>query len=62
MAPGSRGTIAAGTLPNTPANLAKWLADPDGIKPGNMMGKVVVPGMLSQTQISDLTAYLESLK
>lgn len=59
---GSRGTLAAGTLPNNPANLAQWLADPDGIKPGNLMGKVVVPGMLNQTQITDLTAYLESLK
>jgi cytochrome c oxidase subunit 2 len=59
---GDRSTIAAGLLPNTPADLDRWLANPQEVKPGNLMAKVVAPGMLSQQQIQDLTAYLESLK
>ena len=30
----SRRTIAAGTLPNTAADLARWITDPQRIKPG----------------------------
>jgi cytochrome c oxidase subunit 2 len=56
---GSRQLIAGGVLSNTPENLAKWLADPQGIKPGNDM---VLPQPLDPSQISDLVAYLESLK
>ena len=59
---GSRGTIVAGLLTNTPDNLGRWLADPEAVKPGNLMGKVVTPGLLTPQQISDLTAYLESLQ
>ena len=59
---GSRQTIAAGVLPNTPTDLEHWLQDPDGVKPGNLMGKTVAAGMLSQEQVRDLTAYLESLQ
>jgi cytochrome c oxidase subunit 2 len=67
---GSRDLIAGGVLtnnkdqcdPNDPnilqhCNLAKWLHDPQGIKPGNDMAI----GQLSDTQIRDLVAYLESL-
>jgi len=48
--------------PNDPnilqnCNLAKWLHDPQGIKPGNDMAI----GQLSDTQIRALVAYLESL-
>jgi cytochrome c oxidase subunit 2 len=46
-------------LSNTDANLAKWLADPQGIKPGNDM---VLQPPLDSSQISDLVAYLSSLK
>src|SRR5699024_2526541 len=33
----SRGSLAAGTLPNTPGNLADWVTDPQAVKPGNAM-------------------------
>jgi cytochrome c oxidase subunit 2 len=33
----ARAHIAAGILPNTPANLRRWLADPQSIKPGALM-------------------------
>ena len=55
---GSRDLIAGGVLPNTPANLATWLANPQAVKPG-----VDMPDLgLSQAQINALVAYLESLK
>lgn len=34
---GSRTTIAAGLLENTPENLHRWIVDPNGVKPGNLM-------------------------
>lgn len=34
---GSRTTLAAGVLDNTPANLKQWLLHPNDIKPGNNM-------------------------
>jgi cytochrome c oxidase subunit II len=37
---GSRGSIAAGTLPNTPGYLAGWIADPQALKPGTRMPRV----------------------
>lgn len=65
---GSRSMIAGGVLENNidqcqpgnlqNCNLAKWLADPQGIKPGNDMQI----GQLTPTQINQLVAYLESLK
>lgn len=54
----SRSTIGAGTLPNSPGNLAGWIADPQHIKPGNRMP---APG-LSDQELLDVVAYLESLK
>lgn len=63
---GSRTTIAAGILPNTPENLARWLHDPNAIKPGNLMGRVIKPEWvqqnLSEQDIADLVAYLHSMK
>ncbi|GCE18093.1 cytochrome c oxidase subunit 2 [Dictyobacter kobayashii] len=70
---GSRSLIAGGVLdnntengncdPNNPklkeqCNLAKWLNDPQGIKPGNDMNI----GSLTNEQIQQLVAYLEGLK
>jgi cytochrome c oxidase subunit II len=55
---GSRQLIAGGVLDNTPENLTTWLSGPQTVKPGNDM---VIP-TLSPDQISDLVAYLESLK
>jgi cytochrome c oxidase subunit II len=67
---GSRNLIAGGILtwskstckPDDPnllqdCNLAKWLNDPQGIKPGSDM----VIGQLDPSQIKALVAYLESL-
>jgi cytochrome c oxidase subunit 2 len=54
----SRMTLAAGTLPNTPAALAAWIADPQHYKPGAKMPQVP----LTRAQIADLVAYLRSLK
>jgi cytochrome c oxidase subunit 2 len=54
----SRRTLAAGTLPNTPGNLAGWIVDPQGIKPGNHM-----PGnLLGSEDLQALLSYLGSLK
>lgn len=55
---GSRETLAAGTLSNTPANMAKWLKDPQAIK----MGVKMPNNGLTTDQITYLTAYLEGLK
>ncbi|MGB8646619.1 MAG: cytochrome c oxidase subunit II [Anaerolineae bacterium] len=55
---GSRLTIAAGTLPNTPENLSAWLHNPQEVKPGNAMNI----GKLSDPDIQALIAYLASLK
>jgi cytochrome c oxidase subunit 2 len=54
----SRRTIAAGTLPNTRGNLAGWIVDPQGIKPGNHMP----PNMLPPNDLDALLTYLQSLK
>jgi len=55
---GSRKFIAAGTLPNTPQNLARWLRNPQEVKPGNKMPNL----NLSEDTINQLVAYLETLK
>jgi cytochrome c oxidase subunit 2 len=54
----SRRTIAAGTLPNTRGNLAGWIVDPQGIKPGSRMP----PNMLTPKDLDALLTYLQSLK
>ena len=56
---GSRTTLAAGVLPNTPYFLSAWLYDPGTIKPGNKMASVVRAGYLSAQEIKDLVAYLD---
>ncbi len=55
---GARGTIAAGTLENTPDNAARWLRDPEAVKPGSKMPNL----HLSESEISALVAFLESMK
>lgn len=55
---GSRGTLAAVTLTNTPAHLEEWLRDPQSVKPGANMPNF----QLSAKETRMLTAYLESLK
>jgi cytochrome c oxidase subunit 2 len=54
----SRQTIGAGTLPNTPGNLAGWIADAQGIKAGNLMP----PMQLDGDQLQAVLDYLDSLK
>lgn len=55
---GARRSIAANTLPNTPENLARWLRNPQAVKPGNLMPNL----NLSDQDIQALVAYLGSLK
>jgi cytochrome c oxidase subunit 2 len=54
----SRATLAAGTIANTPANLRRWIQNPQGIKPGNKM-----PALgLTAGDLNAVVAYLETLK
>ena len=54
----SRSSLGAGTLPNNVGNLAAWIADPQGIKPGCRMP----PNELPSEDQQALLAYLESLQ
>jgi cytochrome c oxidase subunit II len=55
---GSRTTVAAGTLPLNPATLGAWIADPQHIKPGNLMPKMP----LQSDELIAIIQYLEQLK
>lgn len=55
---GSRTTIAAGTLPLSPASLGAWIADPQHIKPGNLMPQM----SLQSDELIAIVHYLEGLK
>jgi cytochrome c oxidase subunit II len=54
----SRTTLAAGTLPNTRANLTAWITDAQRIKPGNGMPSIRLP----TADVRAVVAYLESLR
>jgi cytochrome c oxidase subunit 2 len=54
----SRAHIAAGALPNTQGDLAAWIADPQGIKPGTAMPRVA----LSSDELNAVVSYLETLQ
>jgi cytochrome c oxidase subunit II len=54
----SRDTIASGAALNTPENLRKWIQDPGSIKRGALMPAF----QLSDRQLDELTAYLETLR
>ncbi len=54
----SRLTLAAGTLPNTKGHLAGWIANPQAIKPGNLMPRIP----LEPEELRVLLAYLGSLR
>lgn len=58
----NRISIGAGIYENNEENLKKWLRDPQGMKPGNLMKLEQVNMTLSEKDIHDLTAYLQSLK
>ncbi len=55
---GGRQWIAGGVVANTPTNLAAWLRDPQAVKDGADMPNL----HLTNDQINELVAYLESLK
>jgi cytochrome c oxidase subunit 2 len=75
---GSRSTIAAGVLENTPDRMHAWIKDPEYFKPGNKMfhgiggmAGYLKPGskdaserniQLNDKEIDALVAYLQSLK
>jgi cytochrome c oxidase subunit 2 len=54
----SRTTLAALTIPNNRGQLAAWVADPQHVKPGNLMPAVPLSG----EQLADVVDYLESLR
>jgi cytochrome c oxidase subunit II len=55
---GSRTTLASYMLKNTPNEVARWIDNPQHIKPGNKM-----PALgLTPAQIGQIVPYLESLK
>ncbi len=54
----SRADLAAGTIPNSPGNLAGWILSPQTLKPGTLMPNQGLAG----PQLADAVAYLETLK
>ena len=54
----SRETLAAGVFANTPANLFKWIKNPQAIKPGCHMPYL----HLTDNEVKELTAFLGGLK
>jgi cytochrome c oxidase subunit 2 len=56
---GARGTIAAGTLPNTLDNIARFIRSPDEIKPGVQMPSFA---MLPEGDVDTIAAYLKGLE
>ncbi len=55
---GSRGIIAGDVLTQTEANIAKWVHDPQAVKPGTKMPTLG----LTQDQANAVAHYLETLK
>jgi cytochrome c oxidase subunit 2 len=55
----SRETIGAGTLPNTEANLRRWITDPDSVKPGAHMPPF---DRLAPEELDALVLFLGSLR
>jgi cytochrome c oxidase subunit 2 len=54
----SRTTLASATIPNTPAQLAAWVTNPQAIKPGDRMPDLG----LSRGEVAEIVAYLETLR
>jgi len=54
---GTRRTLGAGLLPNTAANLARWIVDAPELKPGVLMPPIA----LSPAEVDAIVAYLEAL-
>jgi cytochrome c oxidase subunit II len=56
----SRQTLGAGTIANTPENLARWIANPHEFKPAVFMPPYA--HWLTDEQLRALVAYLETLR
>ena len=56
---GSRLTLAGGALPNTIADLERWIGNPAAIKPGSLMPPF---GALGPEDLRALAAYLKELR
>jgi cytochrome c oxidase subunit II len=54
----TRSSLAAETISNTPHELAEWIRNPQGIKPGNHMPNLG----LSSSEASQLASFLEELR
>jgi cytochrome c oxidase subunit 2 len=54
----SRNTLAAGAIPNNSGNLAAWIQNAQAVKPNSLMPNQYLSG----DQLSDVLAYLETLK
>lgn len=54
----TRGTLAAGTIPNTPGYLSAWIADPQHLKPGSQMPILDLTG----PQLADIRSFLQTLR
>jgi len=61
---GSRKTIAAGVLDNTPDKMTQWIRDPQSIKEGSKMtyGSDTAKVPLSDADLASVVAYLQELK
>jgi cytochrome c oxidase subunit 2 len=55
---GSRMTLAAGLIDNTPENMTRWIRNPQAVKPGAAMPA----GLIPEEDLPAVVAYLESLK
>jgi len=53
-----RKSLAASTFPNTLGNLRRWIVDPQGVKPGNLMP----PTELEPDELEALVEYLQTLR
>jgi cytochrome c1 len=53
-----RRSIIGGGFSNTPANLARWVRDPEGLEPKSAMPNLA----LDEDQARDVAAYLETLR
>jgi cytochrome c oxidase subunit II len=54
----SRRMIGAASLPNNIGNLAAWIADPQHVKPGNLMPRLDLSGV----QLTQVREYVQTLK
>jgi cytochrome c oxidase subunit 2 len=57
-----RDTIGAGLLKNTPENMETWLKHTDEVKEGVYMPNYYEQGSITDEQVAELAAYLETLK